>query len=140
MNSMPANIFIDTNLWVYLYAKDPPEKYGQVRQLVIGQFEQIIISTQILGELYHVLTRKNLTTPAKAQTIVVEMATSFPVLDIDTAKVLQALDISARYQYSYWDSLVIAAALLADCQTLYSEDMQHQQVVNKKLQILNPFE
>lgn len=137
---MPANIFIDTNLWVYLYAKNPPEKYGQVRQLIINQFEQIIISTQILGELYHVLTRKNLTTPAKAQTIVVEMATSFPVLEIDTAKVLQALDISDRYQYSYWDSLVIAAALLAECQILYSEDMQHRQVVNEKLQILNPFE
>jgi predicted nucleic acid-binding protein len=137
---MPANIFIDTNLWVYLYAKNPPEKYGQIRQLVTDQFEGTILSTQILGELYHVLTRKDLTTSAKAQTIVVEMATSFPVLDIDTSKVLQALDISTRLQYSYWDSLVIATALLADCQILYSEDMHHQQIVDEKLHILNPFE
>ena len=68
------------------------------------------------------------------------MATIFPVLEIDTAKVLQALDISTRYQYSYWDSLVIATTLLAGCQTLYSEDMHHQQVIDEKMQILNPFE
>ena len=136
---MPAKIFVDTNLWVYLYAKNPPEKYGQVRQLVADQFEEVIISTQILGELYHVLSRKNLIPPPEAQTIVVEMAASFPVLEIDTAKVLQALDISTRYQYSYWDSLVVATALSVNCQALYSEDMHHQQVVNEKMQILNPF-
>jgi predicted nucleic acid-binding protein len=136
---MPAKILLDTNLWVYLYAKDPPERYSQVRQIVTNQFEDIVISTQILGELYNVLTRKNLTTPPEAKVIILEMATSFPVLEIDTAKVLQALDINTRYQYSYWDSLVIATALLADCQTFYSEDMHHQQVIENRTQILNPF-
>jgi predicted nucleic acid-binding protein len=136
---MSAKILLDTNLWVYLYAKDPPERYSQVRQIVTTQFEDIVISTQILGELYNVLTRKNLTIIPEAKAIILEMVTTFPVLEIDTAKVLQALDISTRYQYSYWDSLVIATALLADCQTLYSEDMHHQQVIENKTQILNPF-
>ncbi len=137
---MPAKILLDTNLWVYLYAKDPAEKYDQVRQIVADQFESIVISSQILGELYHVLTRKNLTTVSEAKAIIVEMVTNFPVLEIDTVKVLQALDINTQYQYSYWDSLVIATALLADCQTLYSEDMHHQQKIEKKMDILNPFE
>ena len=136
---MPAKILIDTNLWIYLYAKNPLEKYNRVRQIIVDQFENIVISTQILGELYHVLTRKNLTTIAEAQAIIIEMITNFPVLEIDTTKVLQALDISPRYQYSYWDSLIIATALLADCQTLYSEDMHHQQVIDHKIEILNPF-
>ncbi len=59
---MPAKILLDTNLWVYFYAKNPPEKYNQVRQIVTNKFEEIVISTQILGELYNVLTRKNMTT------------------------------------------------------------------------------
>ena len=66
---MTARILLDTNLWVYLYAKDPLEKYEQIRQIVTNQFETIIISTQILGELYHVLTRKDLITVAEAKTI-----------------------------------------------------------------------
>jgi predicted nucleic acid-binding protein len=136
---MPARILLDTNLWVYLYAKNPPEKYESVHQLVADQFEGIVTSTQILGELYYVMTRKNLTPASEAKTIVSEMLATFPVLAIDTANVLLALDINTRYQYSYWDSLVIATALLSDCQSLYSEDMQHQQVIDDKVQLLNPF-
>ncbi len=98
---MPAKIFIDTNLWVYLYAKTPQEKYHKIRQIVTNQFEDILISTQTLGELYNVLTRKKLTTSAQAQAIVVEMATNLPVLAIDTPQVLQALNICTKYQYSY---------------------------------------
>jgi len=136
---MPAKILLDTNLWVYLYAKNPPQRSARIREIIANQFDAIVASTQILGELYHVLTRKNLISSPEAKAIILEMITDFPILEIDTAKVLQALDISARYGYSYWDSLIIATALLADCHTLYSEDMQHQQMVDK-LQILNPFE
>ncbi len=136
---MPAKILLDTNLWVYLYAKNQPNHATQVRKIVVSQFESIVVSTQILGELYHVLTRKNLTSPPEAKAIILEMITNFPILEIDTTKVLQALDINARYGYSYWDSLVIATALWANCHILYSEDMHHQQVVEDKTQIINPF-
>ncbi|GIK42875.1 MAG: twitching motility protein PilT [Chloroflexota bacterium] len=136
---MTAKILLDTNLWVYLYAKNPPEKYQAVYQIVADQFETIVVSTQILGELFNVLTRKNLISPSEAKTIILEMATTFPILSIDTANVLLALDLNSHFQYSYWDSLVVATALLADCQVLYSEDMQHQQVIDGKMQLLNPF-
>lgn len=136
---MPAKILLDTNLWVYLYAKNPPEKYQVVHQIVTDQFEAISVSAQILGELFYVLTRKKLLPPSEAKNVIVEMATTFPVLAIDTANVLLALDINTHYQYSYWDSLIVATAVLADCATLYSEDMQHQQVIDGKTQLLNPF-
>ncbi len=55
---MSDNIFIDTNLWIYLYAKTSEDKYRKVKQLVDKHFSNILCSTQILGELYHVLTRK----------------------------------------------------------------------------------
>ena len=136
---MPDKIFLDTNLWVYFYAKNPLEKSGQVRRIVASRFEDIVISTQTLGELYNVFIRKKLTTSDQAQAIVIEMATHLPVLEIDTPKVLQVLAVNARYHYSYWDSLVIATALLAECEMLYSKDMHHQQLIDDKLRILNPF-
>ena len=140
MNYMTAKSLLDTNLWVYLYAKDPPDKTAQVRRLVDSHFDTIVMSTQILGELYHVLTRKNFTTVADAKTIIQELATNFPVVEIDVLRVLQALEINTRYQYSYWDSLIISTALLSDCRNLYSEDMQHQQIIDGQLHILSPFE
>lgn len=136
---MPAKILLDTNIWVYLYAKNPPEKYQVVQQIVADQFESIAISAQIMGELFTVLTRKNLTSASDAQTIITEIATTVPVLSIEPANVLLALDINSRYQYTYWTSLVIATGLLAGCHTLYSEDMQHRQVIDDRMQVINPF-
>ncbi|MBE2198931.1 MAG: PIN domain-containing protein [Anaerolinea sp.] len=136
---MTAKVVLDTNLWVYLYAKNAPEKQAPVKKLVAMHFESIVLSTQILGELYHVLTRKKLTTTAVAREIILEIIKTFPVLEIDAVKVVKALDIHTRYGYSYWDSLILATASLHDCDTLYSEDMQHEQLVENKVQIINPF-
>lgn len=136
---MPAKILLDTNIWVYLYAKNPAAKHQVVQQIVADQFESVAISAQIMGELFTVLTRKNLTSAGEAQTIITEIATTVPVLSIEPANVLLALDINSRYQYSYWTSLVIATALLAGCHTLYSEDMQHQQVIDDRMEVINPF-
>jgi predicted nucleic acid-binding protein len=136
---MTANIFLDTNLWVYLHAKSEPQKQSVVKKLVADHFEVILISTQVLGELYNVLTKKRLTSPETARAIVLELATTFAVTDIDTPKVLSALDIQNRYAYSYWDSLILASALLNDCTIVFSEDMQHDQLIESKLRITNPF-
>ena len=51
-----------------------------------------------------------------------------------------AMDIKKRYRFSYWDSLIIASALENNCSILYSEDMQHSQVIEDNLKIINPFE
>ena len=51
-----------------------------------------------------------------------------------------AMDIKKRYRLSYWDSLIIASALENNCSILYSEDMQHSQVIEDNLKIINPFE
>lgn len=135
---MTAKVMLDTNLWVYLYAQNAPEKQAKMQTIVSENFEDIVVSTQILGELYHVLTRKKLADTAVAKEIVLEMITTFPVMEIDTVKVILALDLHTRYGYSYWDSLVIATASLTDCDVIYSEDMQHGQVIEKKLKIINP--
>ena len=74
---MADKVLIDTNLWVYLYAKHPTDKYLKIRQIVAENISAIVISTQILGELYHVLTRKNLVPGSEAREIILDRS-SFP--------------------------------------------------------------
>ncbi len=136
---MSDNIMIDTNLWIYLYAKNPEAKYHKIRQLVEKDFDLIVISTQVLGELYHVLTRKKFCTREEGKRIIIETITSFPILEIDSSDVLSALDITERYGFSYWDSLLIATTMNNGCRILYSEDMQHNQIIENKVRIINPF-
>jgi predicted nucleic acid-binding protein len=51
----------------------------------------------------------------------------------------KGLDIAERYRFSFYDSIIVASALLADCKTLYSEDLQHRQVLERQLEVINPF-
>ena len=67
---MTGRIFLDTNLWIYLYAKAPPEKYQKVEEIINKNSQSIQISTQVLDEIFHVLTRKKFTSKADAITII----------------------------------------------------------------------
>lgn len=136
---MSDNVLIDTNVWVYLYALNQPAKREKAQQLIERSFQNIVVSSQILGELYHVLTRKGLQDPVTAREIVAETVGAFPVSEIGAEHVLEAMSLHQHYGYSYWDSLVIATALLNGCSSIYSEDMQHGQVLEEKVQIINPF-
>lgn len=136
---MKDKVLLDTNIWVYLYAKNPPDKSVKVRELVNNHFTSIIISTQILGELYNVLTKKKLKPKDEAKQIILEMVTNFTIVEIDVLKVMTALEINSTYGYTYWDSLVLATALQHNCDILYSEDMQANQLIEKKTRIVNPF-
>jgi predicted nucleic acid-binding protein len=53
--------------------------------------------------------------------------------------VLQAIDLPTVLHFSFWDSLIVAAALESHGTTLYSEDLQHGQVINGRLTLINPF-
>ncbi len=136
---MTDKVLLDTNLWVYLYGKDPLEKSQRVEEILRTHPQSIQISTQVLGELFHVLTRKKFTSEIDAVAIVSSLINSFPILPIESANVLQAMDVKQKYGYSYWDSLVLATALLHNCSIVYSEDMHHSQLINTTLRIVNPF-
>lgn len=136
---MSDNVFLDTNLWVYFFSKDPLDKVEKVTGIVNAQLPSLIISTQVFGELYNVLTRKRIFGNTEALSIVTGLVNRTVVVDIDTPKVLQAMEVNIRYGYSYWDSLIISTALQSNCSVLYSEDMQHDQLIEGKLRIVNPF-
>ena len=69
-----------------------------------------------------------------------ECVRNVSTLHVNTSDtVFQACTIADKYQYSFYDSLIIASAIEAECQILYSEDMQHNQFIEGKLKIINPF-
>jgi predicted nucleic acid-binding protein len=135
---MSDKVLLDTNLWVYLYSKNPADKYEKVNTLLSSQIESLIMSTQILGELYNVLLKKKFRTQAQAQEIISQLIAGFDITEIPATQVIEAIKINVRYGYSYWDSLLVSTALLNNCSILYSEDMQHDQLIEGKLKIINP--
>jgi predicted nucleic acid-binding protein len=134
---MKGKVFVDTNLWVYLYSDKP--KADRVRSLLDKHFAELIISTQVLGELFNVLVKKGFKSKEKAQEIISDLVENFRVIEIDKSFVLKGIEISIEYGYSYWDSLIIASALENDCSTLFTEDMHHGQLIERKLKISDPF-
>jgi predicted nucleic acid-binding protein len=136
---MTDRIFLDTNLWIYLQDGSSGDKSKRVSDLIRDNAGIIRISTQVLGELYHVMTRKKIASPQVAGQAVRDLLEDFPVLNIDPPNVKKALEINLRYGYTYWDSLILATALSANCTIVYSEDMQHSQLVESQLRIVNPF-
>jgi len=135
---MRDKLFVDTNLWVYLYSDRP--KGETVKGILDKQFTVVTVSTQVIGELFNVLAKKGFKTKEEARDIISDLTKNFGVSEINKSSVFKAIEVSIRYGYSYWDSLIIASALEADCSTLYTEDLQHGQVVEDRLKILNPFE
>jgi predicted nucleic acid-binding protein len=135
---MSDKVLLDTNLWVYLYSKNPADKYEKVNTLLSSQIESLVMSTQILGELYNVLLKKKFRTQAQAQEIISQLIAGFDITEIPATQVIEAIKINVRYGYSYWDSLLVSTALLNNCSILYSEDMQHDQLIEGKLKIINP--
>ncbi len=134
---MSANCFIDTNVLVYCYTNDEPEK--QQKALDIANSPDTFISTQVLTELSNTLKKKFNLSWKEIEPVLSEISSGFSVYVNKPATIERACRIADKYQYSFYDSLIIAAALSCNCKTLYSEDLQDVQKIEKKLTIVNPF-
>jgi predicted nucleic acid-binding protein len=137
MPQMSGRTFLDTNIVVYLYSGDEPEK----RAAAFAFFEQngSVVSTQVLSELANTLSRKfSLSYEVVAQAIA-EVRDACAVVPVMPDTISQALVLAQKCKYSYYDSLILAAALSAGCETLATEDMQHGQTIEGALTIRNPF-
>ncbi|MDA2918764.1 PIN domain-containing protein [Desulfobacterota bacterium AH_259_B03_O07] len=138
---MTGRILLDTNVVVYLFDNDSPEK--QIRAHEIFSREDLrgslIISTQVLQEFYVCVTRKlaEPLEPSVAYKAVQELAV-LPVVQVDTHLIFLAISRSQKDQVSFWDALIIEAALVGGAFCLYSEDLQHGRIV-EDLRIENPF-
>ncbi|MBI3372619.1 MAG: PIN domain-containing protein [Betaproteobacteria bacterium] len=129
--------FLDTNVLVYAFAEDDPRRRGIARSL--AESGDALISTQVLSELANVLTRRMGFSPSETRKRVAGIAASCEVMMVTPSVVGDALRIMERYQYSFHDSQILAAALGAGAKVLYSEDLQREQVIDGTLTIRSPF-
>ncbi len=128
--------FLDTNILIYNYAPDEPEKYRKANNAFLGIGR--ICSTQVLSELSNVLFTKFRFSWSTINDIVREVVTVVDVLTVSLTTIEHAHILSERYHYTYYDSLILASAIEATCTTLYSEDFQHNQLI-EGVRIINPF-
>lgn len=129
--------FIDTNILIYCYSSSELTKQAIARSLV--DRGNIYISTQVCKEFANTAKRKlNLGWALISQ--ILETFNNSATVHTNALETIQyACKIAERYQYSFYDSLIISAALSCNCNILFSEDMQHNQLIDNRLKIVNPF-
>jgi predicted nucleic acid-binding protein len=135
-----SKIFVDTNIFVYSIDQRDTLKRDKARNILrrLVEVHQPVISTQVIKEFYVVSSTK-----LKADTFIVKnIIHNFRNLEIvnnDLELIEQAIDISTLSRLSFWDSLIIAAAEKANCEFVFSEDMNPGQTY-RGVMLVNPFE
>jgi predicted nucleic acid-binding protein len=134
---MDGNVFLDSNILVYSYSNSEIHKQEIARKLISES--NSVISTQVLQELCNIITRKFKFSYGQAAAAIKESCQNNSLHINSEATILRACQIAERYSFSFFDSLIIAAALESNCAFLYSEDLQDGQVIEEKLTVKNPF-
>jgi predicted nucleic acid-binding protein len=139
---MNDSFFIDTNIFVYSVLLAEQQKRAVALELVDRAIStgKGVVSYQVVQEFFSVAIR-HYAQPMSLAECEEYLSTIFrPLLAIHSSQSLYvaALDLTRRYSLSWYDSLIVAAALEADCRILYTEDLQHGQQF-QKLRVVNPF-
>jgi predicted nucleic acid-binding protein len=134
---MNDNCFIDTNILIYCYTIDEPVKHQKA--IDISSQVETFISTQVLTELSNTLKKKFKLSWKDIERVLSEISSDFNIYVNKPITIEKACSIASKYQYSFYDSLIISAALSCNCTKLFSEDLQDKQIIENKLTILNPF-
>jgi predicted nucleic acid-binding protein len=137
MKPMNDKVFLDTNILVYAYSNTEPDKQGIARNLITEH--KSYVSTQVLQKLTNILTKRFYNSWQEARNVVLESCENNLLYINEKNTVVSACGIADKYKYSFYDSLIIAAALECGCTTLYSEDMHDGQVIEDTLTVINPF-
>lgn len=132
--------FVDTNVLVYLFDQRDRDKHERaVAVLKSLPAESIVLSTQVLMELYAVLTRK--LTPSMPPNValgIIERWARYRVVTTDAPLVLAGLRLGTSHQLSSWDGLILAAAAAAGCDRVLTEDLQDGATYDGLI-VVNPF-
>lgn len=129
--------FLDSNILVYSFSGQDASKREIARTL--ADADGACISTQVLSELANVLTRRFKVPAQEVKARIASIAESCDVIGVTPSIVLDALRITDKYGYGFFDSQIIAAALASGAPILYSEDLHDNQGIDGTLTIRSPF-
>jgi predicted nucleic acid-binding protein len=124
---MGGRVFLDTNLIVYAFDDRNRSKQARAWRLLeeAGQDGRAVISTQVLQEFYVIVTRKLVRPlPEDEAEHALRLLARLPVVQVDTPMVLSAARMSRQERLSFWDALIVKAAIEGGCSELLSEDFQ----------------
>ncbi|MEN6508139.1 MAG: PIN domain-containing protein [Smithella sp.] len=134
-------IFLDTNILVYAYDISSGKKHDPARNIVTDLWNSRTgaISVQVLQEFFVSITKK-IPNPLDVKTAsdIIRDFLLWEIIDNDGELMIAAMDIQARYRYSFWDSLIIAAAVKIGASVLLTEDLKNGQII-EDVMIKNPF-
>lgn len=134
-------VFLDTNVLVYLFDHGASKKRDAARSLLVshGAELELVLSTQVLQEFYVTVTRKlaKPLPPEQAERAVRDLA-RLPLVPASGDLVVSAVALSRRAGFSFWDAMIVEAALRSGAQELLSEDLQDGREI-EGMRIRNPF-
>ena len=127
--------FIDTNILLYLLSADA-QKADQAEAVIRSGS---LISVQVLNETASVARRKLGLPWTEINEILALIRSLCPVEPLSVETHDKGMHIAQRYRLNVYDSMILAAALQAGCERVYSEDMQDGLLIKKQLRVVNPF-
>ena len=136
---MSVDAFLDTNILVYAAAGGEGEEIKRQQALRLIADYNFGLSAQVLQEFYVTVVRK-IDEPLRPADALewIEQLEAFPCQPIEPSLIKIGVEISQRYQISYWDGAVIAAAEALGAETLFTEDLSHDQKYGS-VRVVNPF-
>jgi len=136
---MNDRIFLDTNMIIYMYSEDEDDKRDEIYGFL--NKNNCVVSTQTLNEASNVWYKKYSLKKYQIIKYLDEIeAVCNEIMLINRKTINQAINLKEQYGYSYYDCLMLASALEANCNTILTEDMSNEQIIDGKLKILNPFD
>lgn len=141
INYTRGKFFVDTNLLVYAYDSSAGKKWKISSEILslLWVHRTGVLSTQVLQELFVSLTQKvkNPILPGIAKEIISDLL-HWPLVVNDGKNILGAIDLQMEFHFSFWDSLIVRAAIISKSEYLLSEDFRDGQVIESTT-IVNPF-
>jgi predicted nucleic acid-binding protein len=129
-----AEVFFDTSVLLYLLSADP-EKADRVETLLLRGG---VVSVQVLNEFAAVALRKHALSRREVREFLGDLREFCRTEPLTLESHERGLDIAERLGFQLFDSMIVASALESGCRTLYSEDLPHGQVIEKRLKVINP--
>jgi predicted nucleic acid-binding protein len=133
-------IFVDSNVWLYLFLQDSDKKYKTVAEYLKynNLNSTFIITYQVINEVSNILL-KNKYSEIKIKENIDFLFKICTIQEFTKDIIMAASSIRQNYSFSFWDSILVGSALFSNCNMLISEDMQDGLIINGKLLIKNIF-
>lgn len=130
--------FVDTNIWLYAFIKSEDNDKTAIAERLIKD-HRIVASSQIVNELCVNLIKKAKLSEPEIQELITSFYKKYSVVNVSKEIMVNASILREEHRFSFWDSMVVSAALFSDVEILYTEDMHDGLIVEGNLSIVNPF-